>query len=153
MGAPLGESAGNIVARPTPQCAVALPERALLHCLARHALERSYCIGLADTRLLVLWCEPRCVLPSALFLRPAAGLNLAVCRGRRGGRRRLVVTLGGAMPFQTVFELLLVYGGLVKRLPPAPVWQDQPSDAAYIVFHHLRPPFIGRQGNGGTVHG
>ena len=57
------------------------------------------------------------------------------------------------MPFQTVFELLLVYGWLVKRLPPAPVWQDQPGDAAHVVFHHLRPPFIGRQGNGGLVHG
>ena len=57
------------------------------------------------------------------------------------------------MPFQTVFELLLVYGWLVKRLPPAPVWQDQPGDAAHVVFHHLRPPFIGRQGNGGPVHG
>ena len=57
------------------------------------------------------------------------------------------------MSFQTVFELLLVYGWLVKRLPPAPVRQDQPGDAAHVVFHHLRPPFIGRQGNGGPVHG
>src|SRR4029450_9472733 len=130
--APVGAAAGNIVARPTPQCAVALPERALLHCLARHALERSYCEGLADTRLLVLWREPRCVVLSVLFLRPTAGLHLTVCRGGRGGRRRLVVILGGAMPFQTFFELLLVYGWLVKRLPPAPVWQDQPGDAAHV---------------------
>ena len=56
MGAPLGEPAGDIVARPAPQRVVALPERALLHCLARQALERSYRKGLADTRLLVLWC-------------------------------------------------------------------------------------------------
>src|SRR5690242_17749439 len=118
MRAPLGESAGNIVARLTPQRAVALPEWTLLHCLARHSLERSYCIGLADTRLLVLRSEPRCVLLSALFLRPAAGLGLAISRRCGGRRRRLVVTLGGAMSFQTVFELLLVYGWLVKRLPP-----------------------------------
>src|SRR5215471_11766204 len=110
MSTPLGESAGDIVARPTPQRVVALPERALLHCLARHTLERSYCIGLADTRLLVLWRQPRCVWLSGLFLRPAAGLRLAVCRGCRGCRRRLVVMLGGAMSFQTVFELLLIYG-------------------------------------------
>src|SRR5262249_41662623 len=153
MCAPVGESAGNIVARPTPQRAVALPERALLHCLARHTLERSYGIGLADTRLLVLRCEPCRVWLSGLFLRPAAGLCLAVCTGRRGCRRRLVVMLRGAMSFQTVFELLLIYGWLVKRLPPAPVWQDQPGDAAHVVLHHLRPPFIGRQSHGSTVHG
>jgi len=64
-----------------------------------------------------------------------------------------MVILGGAMSFQTVFELLLVYGWLVKRLPPAPVWQDQPGGAAHVVFHHLRPPFIGRQGKGSLVHG
>ena len=57
------------------------------------------------------------------------------------------------MSFQTVFELLVIYGWLVKRLPTAPVWQDQPGGAAHVVFHHLRPPFIGRQGNGGPVHG
>ena len=57
------------------------------------------------------------------------------------------------MPFQTIFELLLVYGWLVKRLPPAPVWQDQPGGAAHVVFHHLRPPFMSCQGNGGLVHG
>ena len=57
------------------------------------------------------------------------------------------------MSFQTVFELLIIYGWLVKRLPPAPVRQDQPGGAAHVVFHHLRPPFIGRQGNGGPVHG
>src|SRR4029453_755602 len=136
MGASLGESAGDIVACPAPQRAVALSERALLHCLARHALKRSYGIGLADTRLFVLWREPRCVLLSVLFLRPTAWLNLAVCRGRRRGRRRLVVPLGGAMSFQTIFELLLVYAWLVKRLPPASVWQDQPGDAAHGVFHH-----------------
>src|SRR5438874_1516657 len=117
LGAFLGEPAGDIVARPAPQRVVALPERALLHCLARHALERSYRKGLADTRLLVLWREPCRVWLSGLFLRPAAGLRLAVCRGRRGRRRRLIVVLGGAMAFQTVFELLLIYGWLVKRLP------------------------------------
>src|SRR4030095_917425 len=94
MCTPLGESAGDIVARPTPQRAVALPERALLHCLARHALERSYCIGLADTRLLVFWREPRRVLLSALFLRTAVGLSLAISRRCGGGRGRLVVMLG-----------------------------------------------------------
>jgi hypothetical protein len=57
------------------------------------------------------------------------------------------------MSFQTVIELLLVYGWLVKRLPPAPVWQDQAGDAAHVVFHHLRPPLIGRQGNSGPIHG
>src|SRR5215470_16374507 len=153
MRAPLRESASDIMPGPTPQRAVALPERALLHGLARHALERSYGIGLADTRLLVLWREPCRVLFSGLFLRSAAGLRLAVCRERRGGRRRLVVTLGWAMPFQAVFELLLVYGWLIKRLPPAPVWQDQSGDAAHVVVHHLRSPFIGRQGNSGPVHG
>ena len=92
MHAPPGESAGDIVARPTPQRAVALPKRAL-HCLARHSLERSYRKGLADTRLLVLWREPRRVLLSVLFLRPAAGLP--GYQGRRGCRRRLIVMLGG----------------------------------------------------------
>ena len=137
------------MARPTSQRAVALPERALLHCLTRHALERSYGIGLADTRLLVLWREPRCVLLSALFLRPTAGLNLAVCKGVEGVGV-VWLSLWGAMPFQTVFELLLVYGWLVKRLAPAPVWQDQPGDAAHVVFHHLpalhRPPGQWRPG-------
>src|SRR5262245_22261643 len=124
MRAPLGELAGDIMTGPTAQRAVALPERALLHGLARCALERSHGIGLLDTRLLVLWRKPCRVLLSGLFLRSTAGLNLAVCRGRRGGgRRRLVVMLGGAMSFQTVFELLLIYGWLIKRLPPAPVWQ------------------------------
>src|SRR5215471_14957149 len=153
MRAPLGESASNIMPGPTPQRAVALSERALLHCLARHTLKRSYCIGLTNTRLLVLGCEPRCMWLSVLFLRPAAGLSLAVGRGHRGCGRRLVVMLGGAMSFQTVFELLLIDGWLVKRLPPTPVRQDQASDAAHVVFHHLRPPFIGRQGNGRPVHG
>src|SRR5215813_6590242 len=153
MRAPLGESASDIVTGPTPQRAVALPERALLHCLARRALERSYCIGLTDTRLLVLGCEPRCMLLSVLFLRPAAGLSLAVGRGHRGCGRRLVVRLRGAMSFQTVFELLLIDGWLVKWLPPTPVRQDQSGDAAHVVFHHLRPPFIGRQSKGSPVHG
>jgi len=57
------------------------------------------------------------------------------------------------MPFQAVFELLVIYCGLVKRLPTATVWQDEPGDAAHIVFHHLCAPFIGRQGKGGPVHG
>jgi len=57
------------------------------------------------------------------------------------------------MPFQTVFELLIIYGWLVKRLPTATVWQDEPGDAAHIIFHHLCSPFIGRQGEGGPVHG
>src|SRR5437867_1178677 len=115
MGAPLGQSAGDIMTRPTPWRAVAFPERTLLHCLARHTFERSYCIGLADTRLLVLWRQPRRVLLSTLVLWPAAGRRLAVRRGRRGCRRWLVVMrgcrrwlvvmLGGAMSFQTVFEL------------------------------------------------
>src|SRR5438105_13339199 len=131
MGTPLGEPAGDIVARPVPRRVVAPPERALLHYLARHALERPYHKGLTDIRLLVFWREPCRVWLSGLFLRPAAGLLLAVCRGRRGRRRRLIVVLGGAMSFQTVFELLLIYGWLVKRLPPAPVWQAQPADAAH----------------------
>jgi hypothetical protein len=38
-------------------------------------------------------------------------------------------------------------------LPTAPVWQDQSSGAAHVVFYHLRPPFIGRQGNGSPIHG
>src|SRR5438093_8706070 len=99
MGTPLGKPAGDIVARPAPQRVVAPPERALLHCLACHTFERSYCIGLTDTRLLVFWREPCRVWVSGLFLRPAAGLLLAVCRGRRGRRRRLVVILGEAMAF------------------------------------------------------
>src|SRR5712691_2253383 len=140
MGASLGESAGDIVTCLTPQRVVALPERALLHCLARHTLERPYRKGLANTRLLVFWSEPCRVWLSVLFLWPAVGLCLAICRGRGGRRGRLVVILGGAMAFQTVFELLLIYGWLVKRLASAPVWQDQPGDAAHIVFHHLRPP-------------
>src|SRR5882672_5797296 len=61
--------------------------------------------------------------------------------------------LGGPMSFETVLELLLVDGWLVKRLPTAPVWQDQASDAAHVVFHHLRSPLIGRQSKRSPVHG
>jgi len=57
------------------------------------------------------------------------------------------------MPFQAIFELLIVYCWLVKRLPTATVWQDEPGDAAHIIFHHLGSPFIGRQGESGPVHG
>src|SRR5438552_17244534 len=95
MGTPLGEPAGDIVARPAPQRVVAPPERALLHCLARHTLEWSYCIGLADTRLLVFCREPCRVWLSGVFLRPAGGLHLGVWRGRRGRRRRVIGVPGG----------------------------------------------------------
>src|SRR5712692_1001274 len=116
MGASRGESTGDIVARPTPQGAVALSQRVLLHRLSRRALERSYCKGLTDTGLLVLWREPRRVLLLALCLIPVGGPLMAVRRGCRGRRCRLVAILGGAMPFQTVFELLVVYRWLVKGL-------------------------------------
>ena len=83
MGAPLGNRLRH-GSPSSPQRAVALPKRALLHCLARHSLERSYRKGLADTRLLVLWREPRRVLLSVLFLRPAAGLAWLSARGAEG---------------------------------------------------------------------
>ena len=81
MGASMGESAGDIVAGRPPQRVITLPQGALLHCLARRGLKRSYGEGLADTGLFVLRGEPCCVLLPALYLRPAAGLRLAVCRG------------------------------------------------------------------------
>src|SRR5262249_41223202 len=117
------------------------------------ALQGSYREGLADICLLVFRCQPRRMLFLALFLRPANGLLLAAWRGSRGWWCRLIATLGGAMPLQAVFKLLIVYGWLVKRLPTATVWQDEPGNAAHIVFHHLGAPFVGRQGESGPVHG
>ena len=84
MRTPLGEAAGDIVARRPSQRVIALPQRALLHCLARRGLQGAYGKGLADTCLSVFRGKSRRLLLSALFLRPAAGLRLAVSRGCGG---------------------------------------------------------------------